>query len=261
MKVHQLPKKTTSIVEVVQRHISDQQELSWFQLHRNRFIETLDLALKYIAPGSSLLEVGSAPGHMSVMLHATGYRVVALDKNPERHFSRYNSLGIPTVKVDLESEKIALPSDYFDAVLFTEVLEHIKPLHVDRVLEEIRRVLKTGGVLLTSTPNSASLDNYILGLGGKREIFHEHAREYRLSELITLISRSGFTILESFYSQVRDAVTHVGTTADERIGTDHVLIGVLKHPHWKNLGRAITLYPKIVFPPLRSSLVVVARKE
>ncbi len=250
-----------SIVEGVKNDISDDQELSWFQLHRNRFLETLNLTHKYVVQGSSVLEVGSSPGHMSVMLHTLGYQVVGLDREPERYAARYDSFGIRTVKNDLESETISLPSNCFDAVIFTEVLEHLKPQHVTGVFKEIRRVLRARGVLIMSTPNSSSLENYILGLTRKRELFHEHAREYRLSELVRLLAYSKFMIVESFYSQVRDTVTHIGTITQERMGTDHVLIGVLKHPHWKNVGRALTLFPKMIFPPFRSSIVIVARKD
>jgi len=251
----------TSIIEEVKEDISDEHELSWFQLHRNRFLETLNLTKKYVDRGSSILEVGSSPGHLSVMLQALGYRVVGLDKEPEKYASRYDSFGIQTVKNDLESEAISLPRSSFEAVIFTEVLEHLKPQHVNGVLKEIGRVLKKRGVLILSTPNSSSLENYILELTHKRELFHEHAKEYRLPELVRLVARSNFTIVESFYSQVRDTVTHVGTTSRERIGTDHILVGVLKHPHWKNLGRALTLFPKMIFPPFRSSIVIVARKD
>ena len=250
-----------SIVEGMKKDISDDQELSWFQLHRNRFLETLNLTKKYVDEGSSVLEVGSAPGHMSVMLRTLGFQVIGLDREPEKHASRYDSFGIRTVKNDLESETISLPSNCFDAVIFTEVLEHLKPQHVNGVFKEIRRVLRAHGVLIMSTPNSSSLENYILGLTHKRELFHEHVREYRLSELVRLLVHSKFMIVESFYSQVRDTVTHVGTRAEERIGAENVLIGVLKHPHWKNLGRALTLFPKMILPQLRSSIVIVARKD
>ena len=250
-----------SIVEGMKKDISDDQELSWFQLHRNRFLETLNLTKKYVDEGSSVLEVGSAPGHMSVMLRTLGFQVIGLDREPEKHASRYDSFGIRTVKNDLESETISLPSNCFDAVIFTEVLEHLKPQHVNGVFKEIRRVLRAHGVLIMSTPNSFSLENYILGLTHKRELFHEHVKEYRMSELVRLLAYSKFMIVESFYSQVRDTVTHVGTRAEERIGAENVLIGVLKHPHWKNLGRALTLFPKMILPQLRSSIVIVARKD
>ena len=253
-------RRPTDVVDLVGKSIADDQELSWFQLHRNRFIETLDLTLKYVAKGSTVLELGSAPGRMSVMLQTLGYDLVALDKQPETHALRYSSHGIRAVKNDLEKDRFPFPDERFEAILFTEVLEHIDPNYLTQLFWEIRRVLRPGGILIISTPNSLSLENHILALAGRRKLFHEHVKEYTLTELADLVGSNGFVIVERFYSQVRDTITHVGTTSNERIGTDHVIVGILRHPYWKNLGRALTLFPKILIPPFRSSLVLVGRK-
>jgi SAM-dependent methyltransferase len=197
---------------------------------------------------------------MSIMLKTLGYQIVALDKEPETNAARYDAHGIKSVKNDLENDRFPFLDERFEAVLFTEVLEHLDPNHLTQAFSEISRVLKPHGFLIISTPNSSSLDNHILALARRRKLFHEHVKEYTSWELADLVDRNGFIIVERFYSQARDAVTHIGTRNTERIGTDHVIVGVLRHPQWKNIGRALTLFPKIMIPPFRSSLVLVGRK-
>jgi SAM-dependent methyltransferase len=55
-----------------------------------------------------------------------------------------------TYCADLCQMNAVLPSDYFDVVVCTEVLEHV--LNPFAAVAEIRRVLKPGGILLATSP-------------------------------------------------------------------------------------------------------------
>jgi SAM-dependent methyltransferase len=82
------------------------------------------------------------------------------------------------------------------------VLEHLRDYPL-KTLEETRRILRPGGLLLLSTPNAASLQNrfrllrgqsvhtpltdWMFGLPQAR-----HAREYTLDELRQLLQKAGF---------------------------------------------------------------------
>ena len=87
----------------------------------------------------------------------------------------------------------------------TEVFEHLRDYPL-RSLEQVRRVLKPGGRLYFTTPNSASLINRLRTLGGKSTatpladwmhgIPHaRHAREYTFAEIDTLMEHAGLRIL------------------------------------------------------------------
>ena len=58
---------------------------------------------------------------------------------------------------DLNRDELPWPENTFDCVVCCEVIEHI--VDTDRLLSELKRVLKPGGVLVLSTPNLASALN------------------------------------------------------------------------------------------------------
>lgn len=62
------------------------------------------------------------------------------------------SNDIECARVDLIKDNLPYPDDFFDAIVFTEVLEHI-PRSPYEILHEIKRILKPGGTLLISVPN------------------------------------------------------------------------------------------------------------
>lgn len=57
--------------------------------------------------------------------------------------------------VDLNSEKIPYKESFFDVVIASEILEHV--FYPEKVLSEAIRVLKKGGYLILTFPNSGSL--------------------------------------------------------------------------------------------------------
>lgn len=54
-------------------------------------------------------------------------------------------------KVDIEKKNLPYPNEYFDAIIFTHVIEHLNS-HVN-VGMEINRILKKGGTIYLETPN------------------------------------------------------------------------------------------------------------
>ena len=53
--------------------------------------------------------------------------------------------------IDIDNAPLPFPSDFFDAVVFTHVIEHLRsPLHFGR---EINRVMKTKALFYVETPN------------------------------------------------------------------------------------------------------------
>jgi 2-polyprenyl-3-methyl-5-hydroxy-6-metoxy-1,4-benzoquinol methylase len=57
--------------------------------------------------------------------------------------------------VDLDREPLPYPDDTFDLITFTEVIEHVENHRA--VLRDIQRVLKSGGLVLITTPNILNL--------------------------------------------------------------------------------------------------------
>lgn len=228
--------------------------LSWFYLHYNRFVETLEILINEIKSDSTILEVGCSPGYLTLAVKKLGYEIYGVDFE----LGSFASTDVAVRTCNIEREPLPFRDEMFDCVLFTEVLEHLSNSKVEHALSEIRRVLKKRGVLILSTPNLVSLENRILLLLGKEVISSCHKRVYTLEEVKELLQYQGFKITKYMYSIVRDVITHV--KPEKFISKEHVLIGFVKHPYWKNTGRALALPIKLLIPLFRSCIFVVARK-
>jgi len=119
-------------------------------------------------PPGSLLDIGAYYGLIPGVAHRMGWRVAAVDALA---VPAYSSLRIPERQIECGvynacTDPLPFPDRTFDAVLLSEVLEHLmySPLPMFR---EIHRVLKPSGTLLISTPNPAGLRKLIqLAIGG-----------------------------------------------------------------------------------------------
>ncbi len=118
------------------------------------------------------------------------------------------SLGVQPVCWDLCSTEQPFTHE-FDAVLFSEVIEHLPiPGHV--VLERLRNCLKPGGFLLCTTPNLYRLRN-IVYLAAGVPIFDYfrmpdsrglgHVLEYSKQHLEWQLQRAGFSDIRVTYQQ------------------------------------------------------------
>lgn len=81
------------------------------------------------------------------------------------------SRAIRIVEADLTEASIPHTDGSFEAVSFSEVLEHLPATGVMPTLRDIARVLRPGGVVVATSPNLVSLMNRLLLLAG-RSPFH-----------------------------------------------------------------------------------------
>jgi 2-polyprenyl-3-methyl-5-hydroxy-6-metoxy-1,4-benzoquinol methylase len=178
-----------------------QKVVEYFETSRPRYEYTLSLALEQ--DGGRVLDVGCSPGHLSMALVKAGFEVQGLDLN-QVWLAKYAPGWPERLRIthsNLEQDPLPFPSESFDLVIFTEVLEHIAITDPCVILGEIRRVLRPGGRMLLSTPNVANLSNVVALIQGENvfwppEIFYgsvdRHNREYTPAELVRLIEKAGF---------------------------------------------------------------------
>jgi SAM-dependent methyltransferase len=115
-----------------------------------------EVAFRAIAAGrpQNVLEVGSGPGELSARITAElGAKVVALDLS-ERMVELARERGVDARVGDVQSLPFADAS--FDTVVAAWMLYHVRDL--DCGLEEIARVLATGGQLVAVTNSELHLN-------------------------------------------------------------------------------------------------------
>ena len=182
-----------------------------------RFVHTLSLVPEQT--GQRILELGANPyftttllrkfrnadlhlanffdkpggeGKQKVTIHSTGEVI-------EYAFKQFN----------LEVETFPYDDNFFDVVLFCEIIEHLltDPVHA---LHEIKRILKPGGDLVLTTPNVARLENARKIIGGENVYdpysghgpYGRHNREYTQEDLFSLLTGNGFTVRTIFTADV-----------------------------------------------------------
>ena len=129
---------------------------------------------------SKLLELGPGRGEFLNEFHKNGFQVFAVD------ISDYVLELCPNAKfkkANLENEKIPFEDNYFDIVYTKSFVEHF--YHPEKIFEEIFRVLKPGGKIITLTPNW----KYMVKTFYED---HTHRTPFTLESLSTLNELSGF---------------------------------------------------------------------
>lgn len=172
---------------------------------------------------AKVLEISSFLGVVDIALAKMGFDVYTYDRvefqdNPQlkKLYSAYNVHPSAGNITDIGKNGLPYPDNHFDAVIFSEVIEHlnINPLPV---LQEINRILKPDGIVYITTPNQVNLFNRItLMLGGslrnsistsvtqidqsQNTICGIHWREYTLPELVEILETTGFSIKKYSFS-------------------------------------------------------------
>ena len=174
--------------EAVWEMLPEDLEPSDFALRR-RFL------LANVTAGERVLDVGCGEGRFAAELARAGKEVVAVDVAAEplrRARIRHPELDLRLIDAAGPWE---LPDAAFEVVWAGEVIEHV--LDTAAWLSEVRRVLRSGGVLLLSTPAHGRLTLLRLALSRRAFAEHfeprgDHLRFYARDTLSRLLEDFGF---------------------------------------------------------------------
>lgn len=104
--------------------------------------------------GKAVLDLGCAGGFMAEALHDRGAEVTGIDPAAQaiEAAKAHAAKGGKSIRYDVGmGEQLPYDDAHFDAVVCVDVLEHVQDLQ--KVLEEVFRILKPGGVFLYDTIN------------------------------------------------------------------------------------------------------------
>jgi 2-polyprenyl-3-methyl-5-hydroxy-6-metoxy-1,4-benzoquinol methylase len=161
----------------------------------------LDFLLEHVPTGARVLDVGCGEGWFTAALARAGREAVGIDvaQEPLRR-AREREPGLDVRRVPAEGGWPSLRDVSFDAVWAGEAIEHVAD--TAGWLSEVRRVLRSGGALVLSTPAHGPLTRLALGLSGRAFAAHfdprsDHLRFYTRRTLVALLEDFGFERIET----------------------------------------------------------------
>lgn len=139
--------------------------------------EVMEVVNKNAFEGCQILDMGAGEGALSQRMHDSGYNVVSADMDA----TQFKAIGPTFFQINFnEVESVnAFADKYqnaFDVVLGIEVIEHVEnPWEYLRLL---KKMLKVGGTLIISTPNTASwLSRFYFLFTGKFLSFNDESAD------------------------------------------------------------------------------------
>jgi dolichol-phosphate mannosyltransferase len=165
----------------------------WFQRYWQR--KRHDIILRFASQEGSICDVGCGSSRILADLpQAIGVDMrhdkLAFMRRTNRFLTRANGMVLP------------FRDDEFDCVVCSEVIEHI-PEENGRLIDELTRVLKPGGILVLGTPDYGGwqwpLIEWIYGKVAPGAYADEHVTHYTFASLSDALTQRGYEILDHDY--------------------------------------------------------------
>lgn len=171
-----------------------------------------------LVEGNKILDVGCAGGGLSKRLADMGFIVHAIDVLEESIEVAKAFSNSPKITYEVRDVlKQPFPDESFDGIVFLETIEHVE--NPAMFFREFRRIMKSNGHLIVSTPNATSLKNVLYALSYRKkekqkqlvkEISEEplgtgtqieHIYNWDFPTLVRLLERCGFDVVEHSFAR------------------------------------------------------------
>lgn len=155
----------------------------------------IKLLQRHIRGHEIMLDMGCGDGRLTSLLASMVYRVIGLDHQIlPLLFARLliQNEKVVLMQYDLLSGSLPVTNHCLDLVSAFDVIEHIPADVLTTLLQEVKRVLKSGGKFVLTTPNKDNLRNRLWG----RRISSKHYFELNPRQLAQLLESAGFRVIE-----------------------------------------------------------------
>lgn len=151
---------------------------------------------KRCAPETRVLNIGVGSGYLEELLLRRGVDVHALDPSAASIERLRGKLPSGDRAKQGYGQAIPFDSGYFDTVIMTEVLEHLPDDVLHPTLDEVRRVLKPGGLFTGTVPYREDLDANEVICPRCHFQFHRWGHEQRFDgpSMHGLLEQHGFRV-------------------------------------------------------------------
>jgi SAM-dependent methyltransferase len=118
----------------------------------------LEFLARRLRPGERVLNIGVGAGTLEELALRKGVEIWSLDPS-ERTIERLRErLGVGERAQAGYSQAPPFPAGQFDAVIMSEVLEHLDPAICEATLEQVHRILRQGGRFIGTVPARERLE-------------------------------------------------------------------------------------------------------
>ncbi len=151
--------------------------------------------------GRTVLDLGCGGGFMSEALAARGADVIGVDLSRGAISAAKNHAAASGLSIRYlvgSGDHLPLPDNSVDCLVCVDVLEHVRNVIFDNVLDEIRRVLRPSGVFLFDTINRTPLARFVIVFCGERILrllprgTHDPAKFIAPADLDAKLAERGF---------------------------------------------------------------------
>ena len=151
--------------------------------------------LHYLArrlqPSERVLNIGIGSGAFEQIAMKRKIEIWSIDPNERSVQALRERLGLGERAKQGRSQSLPFEDDLFDAVVMSEVLEHLDDEIRDQSLAEVKRVLKTGGRLIGTVPARERLEDSHVVCPNCEHHFHRwgHQAAFDVQSMNSTLSR------------------------------------------------------------------------
>lgn len=155
---------------------------------------------RFIDRGSTICDFGCGAGYLLEKL-VRNFKAAGCDFSPNNVAATKARLdNAPNLLGVYQSTDATLPANFFDAVYLVETVEHLLAEQVVPTMEAVARVLKPGGKIVVTKPNSEDLAASTVFCPNCQHTFHrwQHVRSFSEAELKLFMQQAGFEPIRIF---------------------------------------------------------------
>ena len=148
---------------------------------------------------ASVCDYGCGPGFLLEKLLAT-HRAAGCDFTERNLAAVRDRVGANRTLIGAFKVTEVPAGLAFDAVYVVETVEHVLDRHIDGFFGNLVRLVRPGGVVIVTTPNSEDLSGSTVFCPGCRHEFHrwQHVRTFDAHSLSGFFNKAGFFPVRTF---------------------------------------------------------------
>lgn len=145
---------------------------------------------KYIYPGQKILDAGCAYGYVLANLPE---EVEKYGIDVSEYAINIAKSNIPEANLQVANleEELLYEENFFDVIFLNDVIEHIE--NYQQALMHLKNILKIGGIIFITTPNTNMFRKKFLSFADKKE---HHVSMFSHAKLMELLEKLDFEIID-----------------------------------------------------------------